>query len=124
MGPVVSGKGGRFMMSLQSARFGRERELFEQIRADEMLKRELARSDVLRQRNMTRAWLLSEAVRVNVKLLPNVAQSFARISQHMEGGKKLEAYVFDEPGIQAFIAEGRSHMLVGVSSGAIRTLSS
>lgn len=112
------------MTSLERARFGRERELFEQIRADEVLKRELARSEVLRQRNMTRARLLSEAVRVNVKLLPNVAQSFARITRHVEGGKQLEAYVFDEPGIQAFIAEGRSHMLVGVSSGAIRTLSS
>ena len=110
--------------SLQGARFGRERELFDQIHADEVLKRELARSEVLRQRSMMRARLLSEAVRVNVKLLPNVARSFERIAQHVEGGKALEAYVFDEPAINAFIAEGRKHMLVGVSSGAIGALSS
>ena len=111
------------LASLQNARFGRERELHEQILADEVLQRELARSEVLRQRSMMRARLLSEAVRVNVKLLPNVARSFARISQHIERGKELEAYVFAEPGINAFIAEGRNHMLVGVSSGAIHSLS-
>ena len=111
------------LASLQNARFGRERELHEQILADEVLKRELARSEVLRQRSMMRARLLSEAVRVNVKLLPNVARSFARISQHIERGKELEAYVFAEPEINAFIAEGRNHMLVGVSSGAIHSLS-
>lgn len=111
------------MTALQHARFSRERELLEQIRADSVLKRELARSEVLRQQSMMRARLLSEAVRVNVKLLPNVARSFARLAGHIEGGKELEAYVFAAPGIDAFIAEGRSHMLVGVSSGAISTLS-
>lgn len=110
--------------SLQDARFGRDRELLEQIRADELLKRELARSEVLRQRSMMRARLLSGAVRVNVRLLPNVAQSFARIARHVEGGKELDAYVFADPEINAFVAEGRSHMLVAVSSGAVSALSS
>jgi hypothetical protein len=114
----------RAVESIQRARFGRERELFEQICADEVLKRELARSEVLRQRSMMRARLLSQAVRVNVKLLPNVARSFARLARYVEGGKELEAYVFAEPEINAFVAEGRSHLLVGVSSGAIATLSS
>lgn len=112
------------MTTLQGVRFGREQELFEQIHADPVLKRELARSEVLRQRSMMRARLLSEAVRVNVKLLPNVARSFARLARYVEGGKELEAYVFAEPDINAFIAEGRSHMLVGVSSGAVSALSS
>lgn len=110
--------------ALERARFSREQELLEKIRADEVLKSELLRSEVLRQQSMMRARLLSEAVRVNVKLLPNVAQSFARLAPHVEGRKALEAYVFASPEINAFIAEGRHHMLVGVSSGAITTLSS
>jgi hypothetical protein len=110
--------------SLQDARFSGERELYQQVLADEALKRELHRAEILRQRSMMRAQLLSEAVRVNVRLLPNVAQSFTRLSRHIEGGKELEAYVFAKPEINAFVAEGRRHILVGVSSGAVSTLSS
>ncbi|WP_437630262.1 M48 family metallopeptidase [Sorangium sp. So ce854] len=110
--------------SLQEARFTGERALHEQILADEVLKRELHRAEILRQRSMARARLLSEAVRVNVRLLPNVAQSFARLSRHVEGGKELEAYVFADAEINAFVTEGRGHLLVGVSSGAVGALSS
>ncbi|WP_437720845.1 M48 family metallopeptidase [Sorangium sp. So ce861] len=110
--------------SLQKARFTGELALHEQILADELLKRELHRAEILRQRSMMRARLLSEAVRVNVRLLPNVAQSFARLSRHIEGGKEIEAYVFAESEINAFVSEGRSHLLVGVSSGAVSALSS
>lgn len=111
-------------MTLENARFGGDRELLQRIVQDEVLKRELQRTEVLRGRSMVRARLLSEAVRVNVRLLPNVAGSFARLSQHLAGGKPLEPYVFAEPGINAFVAEGTRHILVGVSSGAISTLSS
>ncbi|WP_437670757.1 M48 family metallopeptidase [Sorangium sp. So ce131] len=110
--------------SLHEARFSGERSLHEQVLSDEVVKRELHRAEILRQRSATRARLLSEAVRVNVRLLPNVAQSFARLSRHAELGKELEAYVFAEPQINAFVAEGRSHLLVGVSSGAVSALSS
>jgi hypothetical protein len=109
--------------SLHNARFGGERELHRQVLADEVMKRELHHAEILRQRSVTRARLLSEAVRVNVRLLPNVAQSFARLSRHVEVGKELEAYVFANPEVNAFVAEGRSHILVGVSSGAVGTLS-
>ncbi len=111
-------------ISLRSARYSGDREFHEQVLADEVLKVELQRGGILRQRSSMRARLLSDAVRVNVRLLPNVAQSFTRLSQHVEGGKELEAYVFASPEINAFVAEGRSHILVGVSSGAVSKLSS
>jgi hypothetical protein len=111
-------------ISFQEARFGGDRELLEQLRADEGLAQALQRTDILRRQNMLRARLLSQAVRVNVRLLPNVAESFAHLSLHMAGGKPLEAYVFAEPGINAFVAEGHHHTLVGVSSGAVSILSS
>jgi hypothetical protein len=110
--------------SLKSARFCGDSDLMQRITGDEVLKRELQRTDVLRRRSLLRTRLLSEAVRVNVRLLPNVAGSFARLSQHLEGGKPLEAYVFASAGINAFVAEGARHILIGVSSGAISALSS
>jgi Zn-dependent protease with chaperone function len=111
-------------VTLEGARFSGDRDLLQRIVGDEVLKRELQRTEILRGRSMVRARLLSEAVRVNVRLLPNVAESFARLSQHLAGGKPLEPYVFAEPGINAFVAEGTQHILVGVSSGAISALSS
>jgi hypothetical protein len=111
-------------ISFQAARFSGDRELLEQLRGDEALAQALQRTEVLRRKSMTRARLLSQAVRVNVSLLPNVAQSFAHISQHLTLAKPLEAYVFAEPSINAFVTEGLSHTLVGVSSGAVSMLSS
>lgn len=112
------------MTTLDSARFGGDRELLQRITTDEVLRRELQRTEVLRRHSVLRARLLSQAVRLNVRLLPHVADSFARLSQHVPGGKPLEAYVFAEPGINAFVARGARHLLVGVSSGAIESLSS
>jgi hypothetical protein len=110
--------------SLKNARFCGDSELLPRITGDEVLKRELLRTDVLRRRSMLRTRLLSQAVRVNVRLLPNVAESFARLSTHLDGGKPLEAYVFADPAINAFVADGTRHILIGVSSGAISALSS
>jgi hypothetical protein len=111
-------------MSLEAARFSGDRELLEQLHGDEVLAQALQRAGVLRRQGMTRARLLSQAVRVNLRLLPNVAQSFAHLSPQMTLGKPLEAYVFAEPSINAFVTEGVNHTLVGVSSGAVGMLSS
>lgn len=109
---------------LQSARYGGDRDLLSRVTADEALKRELSRTEVLRGRSMIRARLLGEALRVNVRLLPTLAESFARLAPQLGGMKPLEAYVFSEPSINAFVAEGAKHLLVGVSSGAVTALSS
>jgi Zn-dependent protease with chaperone function len=111
-------------LSFQSVRFSGDQELLEQLRGDELVAPALQRTEILRRRSVTRMRLLSQAVRVNVRLLPNVAASFAHLAQHLSSNKPLEAYVFSEPGINAFVAEGVSHILVGVSSGAVSTLSS
>jgi len=111
-------------LSFQSVRFSGDQELIEQLRGDELIAPALQRTEILRRRSVTRMRLLSQAVRVNVRLLPNVAASFAHLAQHLNSAKPLEAYVFSEPGINAFVAEGVSHLLVGVSSGAVSTLTS
>jgi Zn-dependent protease with chaperone function len=108
----------------ESARFSGDRELLGLLRADEVVARALRRTEVLRRQNVTRTRLLAQAVRVNVRLLPNLAESFMHLSRHLDDRKPLEAYVFGEPSINAFVTEGARHVLVGVSSGAVGTLSS
>jgi hypothetical protein len=107
----------------EHARFSGDRVLLEQLRADERVAHALQRTEVLRRHNMTRTRLLSQAVRVNVRLLPNLAESFADLSRNLNTPKPLEAYVFAEPTINAFVGEGVNHFLVGVSSGAVSALS-
>jgi hypothetical protein len=111
-------------LSFQGARFAGDRDLLDQIRRDEAVAPALQRTEILRRYSVTRMRLLSQAVRVNVRLMPNVAASFAHLSQHLNSNKPLEAYVFGEPTINAFVAEGVNHILVGVSSGAVSNLSS
>jgi hypothetical protein len=126
--PAITGGGvaaGRVMCreSLDSARYGADVELLRAIRDDEALTRQLQRTEVLRRKSRIRARLLSNAVRVNTRLIPNVARSLDRVAAVLSTDKPLEAYVFAEPLVQAFVSEASSRYLVALSSGAVNMLS-
>jgi hypothetical protein len=108
--------------SLASARYGGDVELLRAIRDEEALNRQLQRTEVLRQKTRIRARLLSNAVRVNARLIPNVARSLDRVAAVLSTDKPLEAYVFAEPLVQAFVSEASSRYLVALSSGAVNML--
>ena len=108
--------------SLDAARFRGEVELLRAIRADEALGQQLERTEVLRRQSRIRARLLSNAVRVNGNLVPHVARSLDRVADALSTDKPLEAYVFAEPMIHAFVTEASSRYLVAVSSGAVDLL--
>ena len=109
--------------SFAAARFGGDIELLGTIRADEAIIKQLQRTEVLRRNSRLRAELLGNAVRVNTKLIPNVARSLERVAAVLSTRKPLEAYVFAKPLVAAFVSETNSRYLVALSSGAVNSLS-
>lgn len=108
--------------SIRTARFAGDAERVQAILADPDLKAQLQRTEVLRQKSLIRTRLLSDAVRVNARFVPSVAESIARLGQHLQSEKQLEAYVFADPSVNAFVTEGSKRLILGLSSGAVGLL--
>jgi len=108
---------------LLSCRYSEDIELLKAIRAEASLVEEQKRAEVLRKKSQLRMRLLATAVRIDEGMLPRVAESLAEFGGRIDVGKPLEAYVFSEGEVQAFISETGSRFLVGLSSGAVSTLS-
>lgn len=108
--------------AIQAARFRGDVELLAAARADPELERRLAEAAARHRRNALRSRLLGHAVRIDIDLLPHLAEPFARLDGQfgLEGG--LEAYVHNQPSVNAFIARGNSRTIVALSSGAVNLL--
>jgi hypothetical protein len=112
------------MRLVVSARYAGDVEQLIAIRKDKTIEEHQRRADVLRSRSRLRMKLLASAMRVSGGLLPEVGHSMASIAARVDVGKQLEAFVYSEGEVNAFVAESRSRFLVGLSSGAVSTLSS
>lgn len=112
------------MRMLVSSRYSGDVELLKAIRKDAKLVEEQKRVEILRSRSRMRMKLLATAIRVSDGMLPTVAVSMERIKARVDVGKPLEAFVFGEAEVNAFVSESASRFLVGLSSGAIQTLTS
>jgi len=108
---------------LTDSRYRGDYELLEELRSDETVAKQLSKINVDQHRNMIRAQLLSSAVRVEANLLPNITQAFDGLKSRAGIDEPMEAYVYEESAINAFVARGRTHTLVGLSSGAVMKLS-
>lgn len=111
------------MRMLVSARFRGDIDLLTAIRQDKLLAEEQRRADVLRSKSRMRMRLLGGAMRVSDGLLPAISDSLRLIAGRVDVGKPLEAFVFSEGEVNAFVCETSSRFLVGLSSGAVTTLS-
>ena len=109
--------------ALGAARFAGDVELLQAIRDDQHLARQMQRTEVLRRKSRIRARLLSAAVRVNTNLVPNVARSLREIAARLGTDRPLEAYVFAQPDVHAFVCEADNRYLVALSSAAVNSLS-
>lgn len=78
--------------------------------------------EVLRTRSLLRARLLSTAVRVKPNYLPQLAQVVEKVSECFRDDKPVEAYVFGSQDVNGFIADLVNHRVIGLSSGALNTL--
>ena len=108
--------------SMTEVRYSGDVELLEALRSDEAIRQQLQRTEVLRKRSRMRARLLSDAVRVDVGMIPNVARSFERLRSCLDDDRPFEAYVYAEPQVNAFVTEASSRYIVAVSSGAVSLL--
>jgi len=70
-----------------------------------------------------RAQLLSTAVRVESNLLPNITEDFHTLKTRVGLEESMEAYVYEESSINAFVTKCRTHTMAGLSSGAVTKLS-
>jgi len=111
------------LQHITTARYAGDVERLTAIRKDKELEEQQRQADVLRSHSRLRMRLLATAVRVSGGILPEIGQSVARLSQRVDVGKPLEAFVFASGEVNAFVAESRSRYLVGLSSGAVTTLS-
>ncbi len=109
--------------SIERARYQEDIEVLECMRADDLLQRAMQKSELFKRRSAIRVKLLASAVRVQVELLPNVGRSFERLSALVPGDKPLEAYVFSDPQINAFLIDGGRSHIIGISSTAVAQLS-
>ncbi len=108
---------------LNQARFAGDTELLEAIQKDEDLSMQIGVSTFEKHRKTIRKHLLSNAVRVEPRLLPKLNDSFTALKERSGLVADLEAYVFEQPTINAFVTAGDRHTYVALSSAAINKLS-
>lgn len=108
---------------LNKARFSGDAELLASIQKDDNLSSRIGDSAYEKQRKTIRKQLLSSAVRVDPRLLPKLDNSFKALKKRSGLVAELEAYVFEEPTINAFVTAGDRHTYVALSSAAINKLS-
>lgn len=109
---------------LEAVRFSGDLELWEALSREEELSGPLSIASYDKHRTSIRAHLLATAVRVDPRMLPKLDASIRAMRERAHYASRFEAYVFEDPAINAFITEGTSHTYLGLSSGAVNTLSS
>ena len=105
----------RYRFSVEEAQLGLMLE-------DELLARHLRDQRAIESRRSMRRELLANAVRIDQHTLPGLASMLTDIAARAGLERELEAFVFADPAVQAFVVDGSSHMLIGLSSGAVETL--
>lgn len=108
---------------LMATRFGGDLLLLDSLLEDPILGKRIRDINSALSRNTIRTKLLGSAVRVDSKLLPKISDTFNRVRMRSGITKKMEAYVYQDSSINAFVTTGRTHLFVVLSSGAVNNLS-
>jgi len=112
-----------YSASLMSSRFSGDSDLLDSLRADSQIAEKLKQLNSAQHRNSVRTQLLSGAVRVDVRLVPAISNSFEEIRKKAAIDEPMEAYLYQDSSINACVTKGRTHTIVALSSGAINGLS-
>jgi len=73
-------------------------------------------------RHAKRTQLLAGAVMVDPDVLPHLAVAVSQLRERFTDMKPVECFVFNSSEINAFISEGRTHAIVGLSSATVNHL--
>jgi Zn-dependent protease with chaperone function/uncharacterized tellurite resistance protein B-like protein len=108
--------------TLRAARYAGDDRLLQALMADELIGAQLQTAARAVQHAEIRMELLAGSVRVDARLVPTVHEAFGRVAERVQMDRPMEAYVFDAPSVNAWVAEGRDRLFVGLSSAAVNTL--
>lgn len=73
-------------------------------------------------RHANRTQLLAGAVMVEPDVLPHLAVAVTQLRERFADLKPVECFVFNSSEINAFVSEGRTHAIVGLSSATVNHL--
>ena len=107
---------------LAAARFCGDASLLDGLRSSESISAHIEAFDTVRRRHSIRTQLLARAVRVDLRMVPGVAASFQSLRNRLGIDVPMEAYVFQDASINAFVVRGRRHVFVALSSAAVNGL--
>lgn len=107
---------------LMGCRYQGEADLLQTLKSDEGVRHRLEPRVAEEHRARLRTSLLSNAVRVDARVLPQLAEALATISARTGMTIPLEAYVHHDSSVNAFVAKGSEQILVVLSSATVNKL--
>lgn len=109
---------------LEGARFAGERTELEALRADsEIAPRLEAAARRCDAAEGARRHFLSDAVRVDERLLPGLAGALADVASRAKLDLPMEAFVYGDPSVNGSVLRTASRLIIVLSSGAVERLS-
>jgi Zn-dependent protease with chaperone function/uncharacterized tellurite resistance protein B-like protein len=108
---------------LQQARFEGDARGEEVLRSDGPFSRLIETANAAASATSVRRHFLSNAVRIDPRVLPALAEAFNDVRQRTQITGPMEAYIHAGTEINACVIRGRQRMIVVLSSGAVERLS-
>ena len=103
-------------------RYSGDTRLMAALTGDALIQQRLSSPAYKQVRNANRTQLLAGAVMVEREVLPHLAVAVDQLQARLPDLKPVECFVFTSPEINAFISEGRTHAVVGLSSATVNHL--
>jgi uncharacterized tellurite resistance protein B-like protein len=109
-------------LDLNGCRFADDSRLRDELALEPAIQQFMELRETSRRRDALRTSLLASAVRVDPRVMPHLAAAIGALIDRLPGLGDVECYVFNDPSINAFVGEGATRTLVGLSSGAVNAL--
>ena len=107
---------------LTAVRIGCEARLFQEVLEIPAAEEVVGSFDAVRKFSETRSEMLREGVRVSKRILPKVMGTVSRLREVIGDDIPCEAFVFNQPTVNAFVTLHDDMAIVGLSSEAIHQL--
>jgi uncharacterized tellurite resistance protein B-like protein len=107
---------------LAAVRIHCEAHLFEEVLQFPAAKEVAESYDAVRKVSETRSAMLRDGVRVSKRILPKVMATVSRLREVIGGDVPCEAFVWNQPAVNAFVTLHDDMAIVGLSSAAVHQL--
>ena len=113
----------RMSERLLESRYSGDAQRLQALRAQPRIAESVRRAAELRHKSSARVGLLADAVRVDLDLLQALASSIEKLRVRAGLEEPIEAFVSQEPKVNASVTRGPEQMFVNLTSGAVNHLS-